>query len=163
LKYNLAFHAGGRRFIQFYFPVFSKLLPVVKNIVEKEPELKSIHGNVIPNTEKRDVYVKCFSSPMDFKDNIATIITALLPGYHPTPESYMYSSPGIKNMKEKDRFRHLYFSEVDITSDDYVDAFQFFHNNGIQQVFVEKSVKETNPFRIRNYFDNENMIYDKLN
>jgi hypothetical protein len=162
MRHKIAFHAGGRQFVQFYFPVFSKLLPTVKKIVESEKDLCSIHGHIVEDTEKRDVYVKCFSSPLDVDKNIITIITALLPGYHPTPESHTFTSPGIKNMKEKDRFRHLYFSEVDITSDDYVDAFQFFHNNGVSQVFVEKSSKETNPFRIRNFFDHEKMIYDKL-
>ena len=162
MKYKFDYRAGGRQFIQFYFPVFNLLADTVSDILLKNKYIPSIQGHVLSEEEKKDVYIKCFSSPAVFEDDNLMAITALLPGYHPTPESQAYADPGFENMKLKDKIRHLYFSEVDIASDDYIEAFKFFHQSGIQQVFLEKAEKITNPFRIKNYFDNEKLVYDNL-
>lgn len=142
MKYKFDYSAGGKPFIQFYFPAFRKIYPTVKQIHKDDPNIVSINGEKYPEATEKQYYIKCFSSPISVIDNNMYIITALLPGYRPTPESKILEKAGIKNMKLKDRIRHAYFSEIDIRSEEYADGLKFFHSNGVPQVFLEKAVCE---------------------
>jgi len=86
----------------------------------------------------------------------------LLPGYHPTPEANVLNQPTIHNMRKRDKIRHIYFSEVDWYSEDYIEAFRFFHEAGINQIFLEDEQEFGNPFGIQNYYEKKEQMPDFL-
>jgi len=158
MKYKFDYFSNGRQFIQFYFPSFTKIYNTVVEIHSSDKNLTSIQGEKPDPLSDNMYYVKCFSSPIDVIGDNLYIITALLPGYIPTPESSLYNSSNTSNMKLKDRIRHLYFSEIDIRSPEYCEAIKFFHSNGIPQVFIEKLFFEFP----RNHHDYVAQLFDYL-
>ena len=143
----------GVNYLQFYFPMYTKLKPAADRIFEIDKDIRTIDGQPRPLSQFQ-YYVKAFLSPFDVEGDRLHVITALLPGFHPTPEFYAHQDSSPAHMKERDKVRHSYFSGIDINSTDYHDAMVFFHRVGIPQVFAEPvASKNKNPFFIRSFFE----------
>jgi hypothetical protein len=159
LRYKVVVN-NGNPFVQFYFPLFTRLKSAADAIIAGDADLRDINGERVEPGPKTQYFVKAFFSPFDISGNNMHLITALLPGYHPTPEFYLLSDPGIKNMKQKDKVRHYFFQEVEISSPEYSESLVFFHSAGEPQLFVERCDLSSKPFGIQNYFDKQSLIPD---
>lgn len=153
-------HNRGHAYIQFYFPCIRALEPTVLDIIARNKTGYNIDGQEFNKSNGFQVYLKCFASPIEIHGDNVFVITALLPGYQGTPEFHLVQKNPTKNMKLHDRIRHMYFSEVDWCSDDYAEAFRFFHDNNQRQIFFEEPLFCWNPFSLRNYYDHEKQIED---
>lgn len=153
-------HQRGTNYMQFYFPAFSKLLPAVISMIKRaKTDLESL--DPAPCGIKHP-FVKAFLSPFDISGDNIHMITALLPGYFPTPEFHTFQHEAHGEMRRKDRVRHFFFSEVDINSPEYHESVEFFHDSGVPQVFWGYLPKRMNPFNIRNWFEMPSHVPDNL-
>ena len=161
-KYRIEYFCNRKPFIQAFCPCINSHENAARDIVAESSKYFNTQGQEITEIDNKDVYIKCFSSPVEFLDDKVFIITALLPGYHPTPEANVLNQPTIHNMRKRDKIRHIYFSEVDWYSEDYIEAFRFFHEAGINQIFLEDEQEFGNPFGIQNYYEKKEQMPDFL-
>lgn len=150
-------------FIQFYFPIELDCFTMTKNICDMPLEtLTDIHSNKNPFinsdstvTKNFNIYTTCLGCPavINFSERKLICITALVPGYFPTPEHKLLLASKTTDRKLQEKIRHRFYGSVHMKSDEFLEALKFFHENGKNQVFIEQPPNQTNLLSIGQYYE----------
>ena len=164
LTKGLRYDAATRDFesyLQFYFPTELDVFFMYNELDENPYEMKSFNGdqdayfNRQTKSVKKpfNVYLNCLGSPCVVgEDNSITCITCLIPGQFPSPEARLLTKKNVKNVAMQDKIRHTFFGKVVIRTDDFLDAIQFFSDNGMPQVFLGDPVNNSLNCNIPQYY-----------
>lgn len=164
LTQGLKFDASLKKFepyLQFYFPTELDVFFMYNELDENPYALQALNGSKDIYFDKEthsvkkpfNVYLNCLGSPSVFTDdNSITCITCLIPGQYPSPESKLLTKKNVKNIPIQDKIRHNFFGKVEIRTDDFIDAINFFRDNGMPQVFLGDSINTLHYCNIPQYY-----------
>ena len=148
-------------YLQFYFPTELDVFFMYNELDDDPYHLNSLNGDsnaYFDRTTKSvrkpfNVYLNCLGSPCVIgDDNSVTCITCLIPGQYPSPETKLLTRKNVKNIPVQDKIRHNFFGKVVIRTDDFLDAIQFFNDNGMPQVFLGDAINTSHYCNIPQYY-----------